>query len=609
MKARYKLLLIAYSLICWSASLTPSPAFCQTPIACGEVAAGTISSTTRVVTYTFTATAGDVITIRAGRTAVSSLFKLYLELSSPDGSPLDSALWQINRTLTVTGDYTLKVRDDDNANTGGFLVTWQRLNGNPGNAALLDCGQTAAGTIGTTTTAPLWRYYTFTGAPGDVVTLRAGRTAVSSLFIVSLELYGPDGTQVAAGAWQHNLTLTAGGTYTVIVRDDDLANTGGFLVTWQRLNGNPGNVALLDCGQTAAGTIGTTTTAPLWWYYTFTGAPGDVLTLRAGRTAVSSLFVVSLELYGPDGTQVAAGAWQHDLTLTAGGTYTVIVRDDDLANTGGFLVTWQRLNGNPGNAAPLDCGQAVAGTIGTTTTAPLWSYSSITGATGNVVTFRAARSIVSSLFIVYLELYAPDGSQVATGAWQLNQTLTQNGTYTVIVRDDDLANGGGFVFTWQRLNSMPANTTALSCGQTVAGSLGTTANPPPWRYYSFFVKEANDLIMLQTAKTSISSLFNVYLELFGPDGALLGSALEKLETVMPTAGTYTLIARDDDLAHSGTYNLSLSGCYLNPNNPAVQYSYDQLGRLTGVLYPSGKYITYTYDERGNRTQETVVGGK
>ena len=77
---------------------------------------------------------------------------------------------------------------------------------------------------------------------------------------------------------------------------------------------------------------------------------------------------------------------------------------------------------------------------------------------------------------------------------------------------------------------------------------------------------------------------------------------------MPTAGTCTLIVRDDDLATSGTYDLSLSGCYLNPNNPAVHYNYDQLGRLTGVLYPSGKYITYTYDERGNRTQETVVGG-
>jgi len=35
---------------------------------------------------------------------------------------------------------------------------------------------------------------------------------------------------------------------------------------------------------------------------------------------------------------------------------------------------------------------------------------------------------------------------------------------------------------------------------------------------------------------------------------------------------------------------------------ALQYSYDPLGRLVGVVYPDGVTVTYTYDSAGNRTQ-------
>jgi len=34
---------------------------------------------------------------------------------------------------------------------------------------------------------------------------------------------------------------------------------------------------------------------------------------------------------------------------------------------------------------------------------------------------------------------------------------------------------------------------------------------------------------------------------------------------------------------------------------ADSYSYDTLGRLTGVLYSDGSSVTYMYDPAGNRT--------
>lgn len=39
---------------------------------------------------------------------------------------------------------------------------------------------------------------------------------------------------------------------------------------------------------------------------------------------------------------------------------------------------------------------------------------------------------------------------------------------------------------------------------------------------------------------------------------------------------------------------------------ADTYTYDELGRLTGVTYSDGSSITYTYDDAGNRITVTQV---
>ena len=601
-------------LLTWQKTTSPCNA---TPLSPGQAAVGTIGITVASPSwgfYSFTGAAGDMVTIRAARTSGSTLnFNLTLELYAPDGTLIGNAGWQLDKTLGINGTYLVIVRDDNISDTGGYEVTWEKVNTVPTDAAIhLDPGQVAVGTIGTAPSSPAWGYYSFTGAAGDVVTVRAARTSGSTLnFNLSLELYGPDGTRIGTAAWQVDSTLPADGTYLIIVRDDNTSDTGNYAVTWQKVNGNPGNAPPLGCGQTAVGTIGASTASPPWWYYSFTGATGDVVTLRAARTLGSTLnFNLALELYGPDGTRIGNAGWQVDSTLPANGTYLVIVRDDNISDTGNFAFSWQKVNSNPGNAAALDSGQVAVGDISTTTAAPPWWYYSFTGTVGDMVTLRAARTSGSTLnFNLALELYGPDGTRIGNAGWQVDSTLPANGTYLVIVRDDNISDTGGFAVTRQRLNGNPGNAAALSCGNTVAGSLGLSPEPPPWRYYSF-VGLADNYMALQAVRTSGSTLnFNVNLELYAPDGSQMGNALWNLQQTLTSDGIYTLIVRDDTTSDTGTYNLTASGCYLSPNNPDILYTYDQLGRLTGVLYPSGKQITFTYDERGNRTQETVVGGK
>ena len=39
---------------------------------------------------------------------------------------------------------------------------------------------------------------------------------------------------------------------------------------------------------------------------------------------------------------------------------------------------------------------------------------------------------------------------------------------------------------------------------------------------------------------------------------------------------------------------------------SINYEYDNLQRLTKVIYPTGSYIQYSYDANGNRNQEVKV---
>ncbi|MCG2773160.1 MAG: hypothetical protein L6277_13870 [Desulfobacterales bacterium] len=287
-----------------------SPLNCHaaTSIPCGGAAAGSITAAAQVDTYTFTAAAGDVITIRAARvTGDTNYFNIVLELDAPDGSLVGTGTWQIDKTLTASGTYTVKARDDNNTHTGTYILTWQKVN-NPCNATALNAGEVAVGDLGQTVDNPPWRYYSFTGAAGDVVTLRAARTAGdTNYFNVYLELFAPNGTRIGNALWQIDQTLPQNGTYTILVRDDNTTQAGSFALDWQRLT-NPVNATPLNCGEMAAGNLGQTMENPPYRYYSFTGAVGDLVTLRAARTAGDTIyFNVYLELFAPNGTRIGNG--------------------------------------------------------------------------------------------------------------------------------------------------------------------------------------------------------------------------------------------------------------------------------------------------------------
>jgi hypothetical protein len=100
-------------------------------INCGQDLSGSISAAGQRNSYTFTASANDVVTIRARNTSpYSNYLTLYLELYGPTGALVGSAssgtLAQLDKTLTETGTYTVVVRDDNYVETGTYTLNWQK---------------------------------------------------------------------------------------------------------------------------------------------------------------------------------------------------------------------------------------------------------------------------------------------------------------------------------------------------------------------------------------------------------------------------------------------------------------------------------------------------
>jgi YD repeat-containing protein len=515
------------------------------------------------------------VTIRGLKT--SGTLNLYFELFNAAGSRISGPSTQINTTLSAAGTYTILARDYNTKATGDYLIYWQRPSSPCNVVANLDCGQVVSGSVGTSVDPPPWRVYTFTGAVNDVVTIRTGNLTGGS-FVPNIELYSPTGSLLVSNYNQVDRTLTAAGSYTILMRSYS-GNAGDFALTWQKMNA-PCNAVPINCGQTLSGSISVAGELDL---YTFTGAANDVVTIRGLKT--SGTLNLYFELFNAAGSRISGPSTQINTTLSAAGTYTILARDYNTKATGGYFITWQKFN-TP-CAPAINCGQTGAGSIGFTPDATPWGFYSFAVSANDIITIRAIKT--SGTLVPYLELYNSSGSLVTSAAGQINQTMAE-GSYVLLARDQSNANTGDYAVTWQRWNNPCAS--AVNCGQVMTGSIGTTANPPPWQYYSF-TASANDIVTIRATK--ISGTLTPYLEIYNSSGTQVASGANQKDVTLTAAGTYTIVLRDQNNINTGDYVL----IWLKLNNPCDAKPIVCGQVLQGTLSAVGKIDVYTF---------TVTGG-
>jgi len=249
----------------------------------------------------------------------------------PTGTP-DVRVAVVDGTGTMAPDSGADVATDS-----GWIVAADA-------GSVLTSGATVVGAqIATISAIGEWTFY---GVTGDEVVINAVTT--SGKLDPTIYLYPPGGgTSVAtAGAPYESPTstpqlvyqLAATGTYSIVIEDHSLTNTGNYNITLLQIPGTGGSIS---SGQTLSESI---VAASAMEAFQFAGNTGDEVTINAVTTS-GSLFP-SIYLYPPGGgTSVAtAGAPYESPTsnpqfvyqLAATGTYSIVIEDHSLTNTGNY---------------------------------------------------------------------------------------------------------------------------------------------------------------------------------------------------------------------------------------------------------------------------------
>ncbi len=348
MMVKNKLSLLFFNLLFTSTFLIPIIAH-ATPLPCEQVVSATTSSSAQVDSYTFTAAAGDTVRIVATKVSGSTYFGPAMALYDPSGTVIASAglglsSTTIEKALTASGDYTVRVYDYNYDATGTYQVRWDKLNNPCGGKVTLPCGQSVSAT---TSSSAQEDYYTFTAAAGDTVRIVAAKVSGSTYFGPAMALYDPSGTVIAsAGLGLTSATigkaLTVSGDYTVRVYDYNYDATGSYSLIKTNLN-NICNAVSISCGQTLSRSLNSMVEHD---FYSFTANAGDAIAFT--MTVTSGSINPQLELFDYSGTKLTGiyslgtGSVTLNYVISQAGTYSIAATDYNYDEIGSYKAKLQK---------------------------------------------------------------------------------------------------------------------------------------------------------------------------------------------------------------------------------------------------------------------------
>ncbi len=373
--------------------------------------------------YTFSASAGDRVSLRATN---ANIYSGHTTINSPTGVVVGSALiagtgfFMDTVTLPDSGTYTMIV-DPDAAYTGNITLNLYAVPpdvtgpiGIDGSAVIVTIaapGQNAA--------------LTFSGTAGQRVSVKVSNSTITQS---TLALKAPDGTTIGSispGTFMEPQVLPVAGTYTLSL-NPYIYYTGSM--TLNLYNVPPDLTGMIQIGGPA---VDVTMAAPGQnAYLTFSGAAGQRVSLRFTNVTYQNGVIKILK---PDGSQLTTynmvfnGVNFIDTQqLPMAGTYTISI-DPNIYYTGTATFTLYDV--------PLDVTSDIAiggATVPVTITTPgqngVFPFAC---AAGQTVTIRVTDSTIPG---AALKLRRPDGTtqytlQVVPGNMNSpQQTMSQTGT-------------------------------------------------------------------------------------------------------------------------------------------------------------------------------------
>lgn len=554
--------------------------------------------------WTFSATAGDHITLQLTKVTGGAGFTPQLELMAPDGTRRSVSQGLAGATVDVaietSGSYVALVSDANGTGTGTYTLNLSRGSTGPISNALVN-----GATSQTTLAGAVTNTYNFLASVGDRIVLRVGKIAGN--FNPWIRLYGVDGktllgTQSTATAAEIAVTATNTGTFTVTVSDGSSTHNqaGNYRLTLIK-PGLPSVTSPNDEGGALTNGLAVTGSIEqgdldLW---TFKANSGDTMVVRMGELVAGSTLTPSLRLYGPDGVLLAqygasAVAAEVAVRATNSGTFSVIAGDASsfFTGTGTYRIKLVKTGSHITTDLTSDEGGAL--TNATTQTGNIgigdldaWNF---TAQADQSIIIRMGELVPNSTLTPYLRLFGPDGallgqygsSQVAA---EVAVRATNSGTFTVIASDASsfFTGSGSYQIKLGKTGSpiVPGPNDsggALTNGTMLTGNI-TIGGMELWN----FSASAGQSLVVKMGELVANSTLTPFLRIYGPEGALLdqyGSSGVASEVAVraTNSGTFTVVAADVTPFYTGSggYRIKLA----QTDTPIVVGPNDEGGPLT-----------------------------
>lgn len=397
------------------------------------------------------------LALSGGLSGFQPVARLQAPSGNPFGSEIDAGSSQTFK-LTVAGNYVVKVEDNDNQDTGTYVLALEGIQPPSLDAQAITLGELK--TAGLDVMGEVDEY-TFTATAGNVVTLSLSESHLGSratLFSPAgdeVKLYsastGNRVSQVAAGSKVLSEPLQAG-KYVIQVHDNNYTAVGNYQLSLEGLVPASADAVALTPGETKTGDIGAGEVDA----YKFTATGGNIVTVSLSDLVSGTNSRLWAELYSPSGIKVAKlpGTNGFDEVENGNkvvyrlpaetGTYVIQVYDFDYTHPEAYGMTLEGLNPPSLDAIAIAFGQQKTGTINLPSEVDAFHFTvSAADLAAGGGQYLAKLSLSSETTVDYKprsRVYSPSGETVGqeldsgdTKAF----TLMQAGTYVIQVYDAD----------------------------------------------------------------------------------------------------------------------------------------------------------------------------
>jgi hypothetical protein len=546
--------------------------------------------------WTFSAIAGENITLRMGELTNGSALTPALWLYGPNGALLEaygssSVASEVSVRATNSGTFTVVAGDFSSfyAGSGGYRLTLAKTGdaivtsaGDEGGPLTNGVMHTGAIDVGD---ADIW---SFTANTGDSIVVRMGELTNGSPLTPAIWLYGPSGALLGAfgsssAAAEVAVRATNSGTFTVVVADFSsfyagsggyrltLAKTGAGIITSAGDEGGPLTNGITHTGMIDVGD------ADIW---NFSASAGDSIVLRMGELVNGSTLTPYLRLYGPDGALLdfygsSVAASEVEFRATNSGTFTVVATDNSsfYAGSGGYRLSLSK-TGEPIVVAPGDDGGPLTNGImhfGNIDVgdADLWNF---TANAGDAIVVRMGETASGSTLTPAIWLYGPDGALLAAygssvAAAEVTVRATNSGKFTVVASDFSsfYAGSGGYRLTLAKTGGAVFTSVGDEGGPLDGGLTREGTNDLGDLDLFYFTACAGDYLTVQLDELVGGSPLTPWIRLYGRDGVLIrsvsGASTTQTSVQATNSGMFLIVVSDLSSFYggSGGYRLTVNG--------------------------------------------------